>query len=92
MDGRRPHAQTCTIVWVSSCLAALEIIKLVSGRWTPIVAPRYWHITPSGARIARFGLGRRLISRLSRREWAQRAFPRLTGSPGLLRFFTRLLG
>jgi hypothetical protein len=86
-----PHAQLATIVWTTACLAAQEILKLVSGRWKPVVAPYYWRVTPSGAGVRRFGLGRRLISRLSRRESAQRLFPRLTRSPQLLRLFTRLL-
>jgi len=89
---QRPHAQLCPIVWVTASLAALEVLKLVTGKWRPVVAPYYWHITPTHASIAKFGLGRRLISRLSRREWVQRQFPRLTGSKRLLRLFTRLLG
>jgi hypothetical protein len=91
-EGRAPHAQLASIVWITSCLAAQEVIKLVSGRWKPVVAPYYWHITPDNARIKRFGRGRRLISRLSRRERLQRTFPRLTASKPLLRWFTRLLG
>jgi len=55
IEGSKPHAQICPIVWITGSLAAMEIIKLVSGKWKPIVAPRYWHITPAGARIARFG-------------------------------------
>ncbi len=92
VQGEMPHAQLATIVWTTACFAAQEILKLVSGRWKPVIAPYYWHVTPNSARVRRFGLGRRLISRLSRREGAQRLFPRLTGSPQLLRLFTRLLG
>jgi molybdopterin/thiamine biosynthesis adenylyltransferase len=91
-EGQAPHAQLAPVVWITACLAAQEVIKWISGRWQPVIAPYYWHVTPNHARIAKFGLGRRLISRVSRRPWAQRAFPRLTGSPGLLRIFTRLLG
>ena len=91
VEGRVSHSQICTIVWATAALSALEVVKLLSGKWEPVVAPRYWHITPHGAAIKKFGLGRRLISRLSRREWVQRQFPRLTASPALLRVFTRLL-
>lgn len=91
VEGKLSHSQISTIVWGTAALSALEVVKLLTGKWDPVVAPRYWYITPYGAAIKRFGFGRRLISRLSRREWAQRQFPRLTGSPGLLRLFTRLL-
>jgi molybdopterin/thiamine biosynthesis adenylyltransferase len=90
--GELPHAQICTIVWITSCLAAMEILKLITGKWKPVVAPYYWHITPTSARIKKFGLFRRLMSRLSRREGLQRHFPRLARSKRLLRLFTRLLG
>lgn len=92
VQGKLPHAQICATVWITSSLAALEILKLVTGKWKPVVAPYYWHITPTNARIRKFGVGRRLISRLSRRERVQRNFPRLTSSKRLLRLFTRLLG
>jgi molybdopterin/thiamine biosynthesis adenylyltransferase len=91
-EGRAPHAQLAPIVWMTACLAAQEVIKLVSGRWKPVVAPHYWHVTPHDARVKRFGHGRQLISRLSRRERVQQYFPRLTASKPLLRWFTRLLG
>jgi len=91
VQGKLPHSQICTIVWVTASLAALEVVKLLTGKWEPVIAPRYWNVTPNGAGIRRFGLGRRLISRLSRREWVQRQFPRLTGSERMLQWFTRVL-
>jgi len=89
--GEAPHAQLCTIVWITSCLAAMEILKLVTGKWKPVVAPYYWHVTPTDARVRKFAWGRRVISRLSRHEWALRQLPRLSRSKRLLRVFTRLL-
>jgi len=86
-----PHAQICTIVWITACLAAMEILKLITGKWKLVTAPCYWHITPTSARIKRFGLFRRLVSRLSRREWVQRQLPRLARSKRLLRLFTRMI-
>ena len=56
-----------------------------------VAAPRYWHITPTGARIARFGLVRRLLSRQVRRPGGQRILPFLYKRPWLLRLFTRLI-
>lgn len=90
-EGERPHAQICIIVWITACLAAMEILKLITGKWKPIVAPYYWHITPTSARIKKFGLFRRLVSRLSRREWVQRQLPRLARRKRLLGLFTRLI-
>jgi molybdopterin/thiamine biosynthesis adenylyltransferase len=86
-----PHAQLCSPVWITGALAAMEIIKLVSGKWKPVVAPHYWHITPTGARIAKFGLGRRLLSRLSRRPRGQALLPALAKRPWLVKLFTRVI-
>ncbi len=90
-EGKLPHAQLCTLVWITGALAALEILKLISGKWKPIVAPRYWHITPAGARIAKFGLARRLLSRASRRTWGQALLPVLAKRPWLVKLFTRAI-
>jgi sulfur-carrier protein adenylyltransferase/sulfurtransferase len=90
-DGTRPHAQLCTIVWITGTLAAVEILKLMSGKWKPVVSPRYWHITPTRARIARFSIGRRLLSRISRRRWGKALLPAMAKRPWLVRLFTRLI-
>lgn len=92
VEGKLPHSQLCTTVWITACLAAQEMLNAVSGKWPLVIAPRYWHITPASAQIKRFAFGRRIISRLSRRRRLQRLFPRLTHSKRLLRLFTRLLG
>jgi len=90
-EGTKPHAQICSIVWITSALAAQEIIKLVSGRFKPVIAPHYWHITPEGARIARFSAARRLIARSSQKPWARALLPKIARRPWLLRLFTRAL-
>lgn len=90
-EGALPHAQLCSPVWITGALAAMEVIKLVSGKWKPVVAPRYWHITPMGAQIAKFGLGRRLLSRLNRRSWGQALLPALAKRPRLVKLFTRVI-
>ena len=90
-EGALPHAQLCTPVWITGALAAMEILKLVSGKWAPVVAPRYWHITPDRARIARFGLARRLLSRSTRHSWGKALLPALARRPGLVRLFTKLI-
>lgn len=90
-ESKRPHAQLCVMVWITGALAALEIIKLVSGKWAPVVAPRYWRITPTSARIAKFGLARRLLSRQVRRPSGQALLPFLAKHPWLVRLFTRVI-
>jgi molybdopterin/thiamine biosynthesis adenylyltransferase len=90
-EGELPHAQLCSPVWVTGALAALEIVKLVSGKWRPVTAPHYWHITPTSAKIAKFGLGRRLLSRMCARPWGQALLPAMARRPGLVRLFTRAI-
>ncbi|HAL61355.1 MAG TPA: hypothetical protein DCP08_03000 [Chloroflexi bacterium] len=90
-EGEFPHAQICTVVWITACLAAMEILKLITGKWEPVAAPYHWHITPTTARIKKFGLFRRLISRLSRRRWIQQRLPWLARRERLLRLFTRMI-
>ncbi|HID87964.1 MAG TPA: ThiF family adenylyltransferase [Anaerolineae bacterium] len=90
-EGELPHAQICTVVWITACLAAMEILKLITGKWKLVAAPYYWHITPTTARIKKFGLFRRLISRLSRRRWVQQRLPWLARRKRLLRLFTRMI-
>lgn len=87
-EGLQPHPQICTIVWITGVLAAQEIIKLVSGKWQPVVAPRYWHITPSGARLAKFSFARRW---LARQRWGAAMIPFLAQRPWLVRLFTRAI-
>lgn len=75
---------------MTGALAAMEILKLVSGKWKPVTAPRYWHITPNGARIGRFGLMRRLLSRQVRSS-GQALLPFLVKRPWLAKLFTRAI-
>ena len=91
VEGELPHAQICTVVWITASLAAMEIVKLITGKWKPVAAPYYWHVTPTTARIKKFGLSRRLVSRLSRRRWIQQRLPWLARRKRLLRLFTRMI-
>lgn len=90
-ESKRPHAQLCTIVWITGSLAALEILKLVSGKWPVVAAPRYWNISPTGAQIRRFGLARRLLSRRVRNPSGQALLPFLAERPWLVKLFTRAI-
>lgn len=87
----RPHAQICAPVWVAGSLAALEIIKLVSGKWEVVAAPRYWRITPTSAEIARFGAIRMWLSHQLSKPFGQKMLPRLTKRTWLIKTFTRLI-
>lgn len=91
VEGRLPHPQIAPIVWITGTLASMEIIKIVSGRWKPVAAPHYWLITPDGGKIAKFSWGRRLFSRIMRREWGKKIIPAFAKRPGLVKFFTRLI-
>ena len=90
--GNKPHAQLCSPVWVTGSLAAMEVIKLVSGRWKPVAAPRYWHITPEEARIAKFSFARRMLSRATKYPWGKNLLPALAKRPRLVKLFTRAIG
>lgn len=54
LKGERPHAQICPVVWLTAALGTLEILKVITGRWKPVVAPLHWHITPTSASIEEF--------------------------------------
>ena len=69
----------------------MEMMKIITGRWKPVAAPRYWHITPDGGHIAKFGFGRRLLSRMMQKEWGRGIIPVLAKRPRLVRIFTRLI-
>ena len=90
-ERKKPHAQIAPVVWLTACLAAMEGIKLATGRWKPVTSPDYWSITPTSAGIRKFGLGRKLASRLARREWLLKRLPTLSRNKTLVRWFTRLI-
>ncbi len=91
-EGKKPHAQLCAPVWITGSLAAMEVLKLASKKWGPVLAPRYWHITPGEARIAKFSLARRLLSRATQYPWGQDLLPALAKRPRLVRLFTKAIG
>ncbi|HOG13165.1 MAG: ThiF family adenylyltransferase [Smithellaceae bacterium] len=52
--GERPLAQLCAVAWLAASLAALEILKVVSGKWPFVCAPRCWSIHKAEVSLARF--------------------------------------
>jgi molybdopterin/thiamine biosynthesis adenylyltransferase len=48
-----PPTQLCPSVWLCSSLGALEVVKHLTGRWKPVVAPRYWIMTNNRIRVHR---------------------------------------
>ncbi|KPA09732.1 hypothetical protein MHK_010072 [Candidatus Magnetomorum sp. HK-1] len=45
MKDDAPPTQICPIVWLSSTIGALEVLKVISGKWAPVASPKYWEIT-----------------------------------------------
>jgi len=88
VEGELPLPQICTIVWTTACLESLEVLKLITGKWKLVAAPRHWCITPTTACIKKFGLFRRLLSRLTKRERLRRQLTRLTQRKWFLRLLT----
>jgi len=49
----QPPTQLCPVVWLCSSLGAMEALKVLSGKWRPVAAPRYWCINRDRIRIQR---------------------------------------
>ena len=45
--------QLCPIVWLASCLGAFEAVKLLTGKWKPLLSPRFYEVTAKGVRVGR---------------------------------------
>ena len=51
LDEDLPPTQLCPVVWLCSSIGAFEIVKLVSRKWKPVAAPRFWFITQNRIKI-----------------------------------------
>jgi molybdopterin/thiamine biosynthesis adenylyltransferase len=69
--------QICPIIWLSSCIGAFEVLKVLSGKWEPVASPRYWEITAKRVRIRRMN-GPSLHTLL---VWQRRLMWRIFQSP-----------
>ena len=62
--GENPLALICPVEWMVASLAALETIKIASGRWTPMMAPRCWHLRKGTVSASRFSAALRIHRKL----------------------------
>jgi molybdopterin/thiamine biosynthesis adenylyltransferase len=51
LDDDLPPTQLCPVVWLCSSIGAFEVIKLVSRKWKPVAAPRFWFITQNKIKV-----------------------------------------
>jgi molybdopterin/thiamine biosynthesis adenylyltransferase len=56
-----PLAQICPNVWLGASLAAVEVIKYLTGKGQRVKAPKMWHLLTAENRIK--------VERFSRRTW-----------------------
>ena len=54
--GKRPLALICTVEWMAVSLAALEVIKVITEKWKPKLAPKCWYIRGGKVSSSHFGL------------------------------------
>jgi molybdopterin/thiamine biosynthesis adenylyltransferase len=54
--GKRPLALICTVEWMAVSLAGLEVIKILTGKWKPKLAPKCWYIRKGKVSSSHFGL------------------------------------
>jgi hypothetical protein len=55
VSGEAPLAQLCPVVWMAAAAAALEALKLLSGKGRSIVSPDFLWIGDRGAEVKRLG-------------------------------------
>lgn len=56
-----PLAQVCPSVWLGASLAAIEVLKYLTGKGRRVKAPEMWHLLPAENRVK--------AERFSRRTW-----------------------
>jgi len=77
IENDQPPTQLCPVVWLCSSLGAMEALKVLSGKWEPVAAPRYWCIYRDSIRIQRIN-GLSLQTLL---VWQRRIMYRLFQTP-----------
>ena len=51
LDDDLPPTQLCPVVWICSSIGAFEVVKLISCKWKPVAAPRFWFITQNKIKV-----------------------------------------
>lgn len=75
-SGKLPLALLCAAEWTLVSLAALETMKIATGKWPPILAPRCWRLKHGRLKVTHFSWFTRLHRKIG---W------RVFGSPEGLR-------
>ena len=65
IKGKLSFPQIAPIVWITASLVSLEVLKLITGKWKPVTAPRHWHVVPGSVRIEKFKPPSRALKVLS---------------------------
>ncbi len=63
-SGKLPLALICVAEWTLVSLIALETMKIATGKWPPITAPRCWHLKHGRLKVTRFSWFMRLHRRI----------------------------
>ena len=63
-SGKRPLALFCAAEWTLVSLAALETMKIATGKWRPILAPRCWRLKHGRLKVTHFSWLTRLHRRI----------------------------
>lgn len=63
-SGKRPLALFCAAEWTLVSLAALEAMKIATGKWRPILAPKCWRLKHGCLKVSHFSRLMRLHRRI----------------------------
>jgi molybdopterin/thiamine biosynthesis adenylyltransferase len=66
MNLEAPLGQICTQVWLIASLTCLEVLKVITNKWKPVIAPKHLRITPAKGKIEikRFSLEEKYYRRI----------------------------
>lgn len=62
--GNKPLALICPVQWTVASLAVLEAVKVASGKWKPMLAPRCWRMKNGNLSASRFSMATRIHRKL----------------------------
>lgn len=53
LEDASPLAQICPTVWLAASIGAMEVLKTATGKWPPVVSPKYWSVRRNRIRVQR---------------------------------------